>query len=79
MDLTAVFKLKHVWDVFSGNHPKVPPFLNGVRSKGAQEGMEIAVAVRYPDGTEYKTGVRLTGSDLEALSTLGDLSGQQTE
>ena len=71
MDFRAIFKLKQAWETFTRNHPKVPPFISGVQSKGAAEGMEIAVAVRYPDGTEFKTGVRLTASDMEALRELG--------
>lgn len=71
MDLRVFFKLKQAWETFAKNHPKVPPFISGIQSKGAAEGMEIAVAVRYPDGTEYKTGVRLTDSDMEILRDLG--------
>ena len=71
MDFRAVFKLKQAWETFTRNHPKVPPFISGIQSKGAAEGMEIAVAVRYPDGTEFKTGVRLTASDMDALRELG--------
>ena len=71
MDFRAFFKLKQAWETFTTNHPKVPPFISGVQSKGAVEGMEIAVAVRYPDGTEYKTGVRLNASDMETLRGLG--------
>ena len=71
MDFKAVFKLKQAWETFTRNHPKVAPFIEGVQGKGAAEGMEIAVAVRYPDGTEFKTGVRMTASDMEILRELG--------
>ena len=70
MDFGAAFKLKQAWDAFTRNHPKVPAFISGVGSKGACENMEIAVAVRYPDGAEFKTGIRLTQQDLELLETL---------
>ena len=67
MDIGAMFKMKESWQKFSNNHPKVPGFLDNVRTKGFYEGQEIAIAVRYPDGTEYKTGIRLQKSDLELL------------
>ncbi|MBQ6425611.1 MAG: hypothetical protein IJK14_00535 [Clostridia bacterium] len=74
MDFRVIFKLKQAWETFTGNHPKVPPFIRGVQGKGAEEGMEVAVAVRYPDGTEFKTGVRLTASDMEILRDLGAIN-----
>lgn len=70
MDLSAMFKLKQSWAVFAGNHPKVPGFINELRQKGFCEGQEIAIAVRYPDGTQVKTGIRLQASDLELLNSL---------
>lgn len=73
MDLGALFKMKQSWEVFTKNHPRVPAFLSQVGSKGACENMEIAVAVRYPDGTEFKTGIRVVPSDLQLLDTLKNL------
>ncbi|MDO4492722.1 MAG: hypothetical protein Q4C53_02415 [Clostridia bacterium] len=73
MNLGAMWKAKKSWDTVNRNHPKLAPFLEGIRAHGACEGMEIAVAVRYPDGTEYKTGIRLQQSDIEALAALKDL------
>ena len=67
MDIGAMFKAKDAWHKFSENHPKVPKFLDSIRSKGFEEGQEIAIAVRYPDGTEYKTGIRVQKSDLDLL------------
>lgn len=52
------------------NHQKLPGFINDVKNKGMCEGMEIAVAIRYPDGTEHKTGIRVKQSDIDALSEL---------
>lgn len=59
---------------FMANHPKVESFINDVNNKGFCEGQEIAVAVRYPDGTEYKTGIRVTESDLQLLNMLKGLA-----
>lgn len=59
---------------FMANHPKVESFINDVNNRGFCEGQEIAVAVRYPDGTEYKTGIRVTESDLQLLNMLKGLA-----
>ena len=70
MDIGAIFKAKEAWKKFSGTHPKVPTFIDSIRKKGFEEGQEIAIAVRYPDGTEFKTGIRVQKSDLDLLDIL---------
>lgn len=62
-------------DTFMRNHPKMESFINNVQAKGFCENQEIAVAVRYPDGTEYKTGIRVTQSDLDLLNALKNFRG----
>ena len=73
MDISTMMKMRSGWDQFQRNHPKVPAFIQNVRRKGFREGMEIAVAVRYPDGTEYKAGIRVTDSDLDLLEAIQDM------
>lgn len=58
---------------FMANHPKVEPFIRQIDSKGFCEGQEIAIAVRYPDGEEVKTGIRVSAEDLELLNLLKSL------
>ena len=70
MDISAMFKAKEGWNKFTQNHPKIPVFLKDLRRKGFEEGQEIAIAVRYPDGTEFKTGIRVQQSDLELLDII---------
>lgn len=72
-NIGAAFKAKKALETISRNHPKIESFIAGVRSSGVAENMEIAVAVRYPNGTEYKTGIRLSASDIEALACLKGL------
>ena len=72
MDFQLLMKARQGWSRFQQNHPKVPAFIQNVRRKGFCEGMEIAVAVRYPDGTEYKAGIRVKESDLELLRLAED-------
>ena len=67
MSIKNDLKLKQVWKTLAYNHPKVPPFIKNIKEKGIKERMEIAVAVRYPDGTEYKAGIRMTQEDVNAV------------
>ena len=55
------------------NHPTVQPFIDNLNSRDPEPGQEVAIAVRYPDGTEYKTGVKVTEDDLQLLSLLKEL------
>ncbi|MDD5987452.1 MAG: hypothetical protein PUC26_06515 [Eubacteriales bacterium] len=73
MNLQDMFRFKKAKNTFFSNHPKVPAFLGSVKEKGFCEGQEIAVAVRYPDGTEYKTGIRVRPEDLELLNMLKEV------
>ena len=70
MDFGQTLKTGQLLAAFLRNHPKVAGFAEGVRRGGIREGMEIAVAVRYPDGEEYKTGIRIRKEDLEILDEL---------
>lgn len=70
MDFGAIFKLKQAWETFAANHPKFPGFIENVKNKPVCENMEIAIAIRYPDGCEYKTGIKVKQSDLELLENL---------
>ena len=70
MDLNALMNMRQAISQFAANHPKFPAFLSGVKSRGFCPGQEIAIAVRYPDGQEFKTGIRVTESDLQLLEML---------
>ena len=69
-----IFRMQQAWSTFKQNHPKVPVFMNNVQNKGFCEDMEIAIAVRYPDGEEFKSGIRVTQSDLELLNMLKSMN-----
>ena len=73
MNLESMFRARQAWSQFKRNHPKVPGFIDAVQDRGYCENMEIAIAVRYPDGEEHKTGIRVTKSDLEMLNMLREL------
>ncbi len=73
MNISALFKIKDHLSVFKENHPKFVPEARKVFAKGFCEDQEIAIAVRYPDGTEYKMGVRVKDSDLPFLDSVKEL------
>lgn len=73
MGIPNPFALKDAWSKFSATHPRVPGFINDVKNKGFIEGQEIAIAIRYPDGTEYKTGIKVRAEDLALLDILKSL------
>ena len=58
---------------FLANHPNVEPFIDRLNARNPEVGQEVAIAVRYPDGTEYKTGVRITEDDMQLLELLREL------
>lgn len=70
-----LFALKNAKSRFEANHPKVKSFMDEVNAREIAAGTEIAVAVRYPDGTELKTGIRVQEGDLELLQMVKGLMG----
>ncbi|MCI7146156.1 MAG: hypothetical protein MR991_06955 [Clostridiales bacterium] len=73
MNFNNIFMIKQAKDKFFRNHPKTETFMEDVKREGFCEGMEIAVAVRYPGGKEYKTGIRVQDSDMQLLNMLKDM------
>ncbi len=73
MDISALFRIKDHLKVFKGNHPGFVPEMKKVFDKGFTEDQELAIAVRYPDGTEIKAGIRIKETDLPFLYTVKDL------
>ena len=73
MNIAALFSIKDKLSTFKTNHPGFVPEAKQVFDKGFCEDQEIAFAVRYPDGTEYKMGVRVKESDLPFLEAIKEL------
>ena len=73
LDFSALLNIRQYWTQLKTNHPKLDTFLSSVKGKTPCAGMEIAIAIRYPDGTEYKTGIRVNEEDLALLNTLKNL------
>ena len=75
LNIQSLMTLNQSKAKFMANHPQVQSFLNDVNSRDPEVGQEVAIAVRYPDGTEYKTGVRIIEGDLALVNTLRQLIG----
>ena len=73
MNLQTLMTLNQSKATFMGNHPQLQKFLDDVNSREPEVGQEVAIAVRYPDGTEHKTGIRVTEGELDLLNTLRQL------
>jgi len=75
MNFESLLRLRGAWNTFRENHPKFPEFLQAVKNKGLQPGMEIDIAVSYPnDGGSVKTHLKLRPEDLELIQSLSDLN-----
>ena len=73
MNISSLFRIKDYLKVFKTNHPKFVPEAKKVFAKGFCKDQEIAIAVRYPDGTEFKMGVRVQESDLPFFEAIKEL------
>lgn len=73
LNIQSLMTLNQAKSKFMKNHPSVQPFLDNVNSRQPCAGQEVAIAVRYPDGTEYKTGVRIKEEDIQLLESLREL------
>ena len=74
MNMGALLRAKQAWETFSANHPSFPGFLNAVKQKGICEGAMVDIRIRYPDGSDIKSGICVKQSDLELLNLLKDLN-----
>ena len=73
MDFNSLLMMKQAWGTFRNNHPKFPEFLRTVKKRGISEGTEVLISVTYPDGQDFKAGLKLKQSDIELLESLGQL------
>ena len=73
MDLQTLFAAKKAWEQFTKNHPKVPEFLDSVKDRGIEVGQEIAIAVKYTDGTIVKTGIRVSENDMDLIKLVNNM------
>lgn len=73
-NMEQLMHIKQAWNTFTANHPRFPLFLSSVKAKGIPEGTIIDVVITYPDGTDTKTNLKVTASDLQLIDTLRNLA-----
>ena len=73
MNLDSILKVKSAWEKFCENHPKFPVFLNDAKGKGIPAGTMIEITLRYSDGSELKSGIKIKQSDIELLDVLKNI------
>jgi len=74
MDISALLRVKQIWETFCSNHPKFPGFAQAVKDKGITEGTEILISVTYPDGVNMKAGIKVRASDLDLVNLITSIS-----
>lgn len=70
MELNALLTLKQSWRTFCTNHPQFPGFLKALKNKGAVEGAEMEISVKYPDGQTLRAGIKLKATDVSLINTV---------
>lgn len=66
----AIFKLKGLWERFTGNHPKLPMFIRAAAGSNLTAGTIIDIHIVTADGKELATNVKLTEDDMELVQEL---------
>lgn len=61
---------RQAWNTFKQNHPEFPKFLNYLKNKGVPEGTVIDINVKYPDGQNVHSEIKVKASDVELLKML---------
>lgn len=64
---------RQAWATFKQNHPEFPKFLAYLKKKGVPEGVEITINVKYPDGQNVSSDIKVKASDVELLKMLESL------
>ena len=73
MNMSALFKIKDHLKVFKGNHPDFVPEAKKVFAKGFCEDQEVAITVKYPDGTQIDMAVKVKDTDLPFFNSVKEL------
>jgi len=74
----SLMKIMNAKNVFAGNHPKFVAFLKAVFSGGIQEGTVIEISVTKPGEIPMTSNIKVQKSDLELLSELREMAGNQS-
>lgn len=70
-----LLKLRERLQIFAGQHPRVPAFLQDVGTNGVREGSVIELRVTTPEGRSYVTNIKVTAEDMETVEILKHIKG----
>lgn len=70
----SIFKLKGLWDRFTGNHPKLPMFLKAAAGSDLSAGTIIDIHIVTADGKDLATNVKLSEDDMELIRELKEIT-----
>lgn len=68
-----LIKAKEAWDIFAGNHPKVPMFLKAASSGAIEEDSIIEIAITTPEGKKIDTNLVVKKEDMELLNIIKEM------
>lgn len=73
VDFSALAKGKQAWDAFKRNHPKFPEFLKYIGNRGVSEGTEIDITVKYPNGQNVNSSIKVKPEDVQLFNSMKDM------
>ena len=73
MNPGAIMQVMNAWNVFQGNHPKFPAFLDALKRQGIKEDSIIEISITDPSGQKIETNIKVKASDLELFNSLKDM------
>lgn len=63
-----MMELQRMKKTFEKNHPRFFPFLSAISKNAIKEGTVVEIQVTTPEGSSYRTNLRLTASDIQAIT-----------
>ncbi len=66
-------QVMNAWNIFQGNHPKFPAFLDALKRQGIKEDSIIEISITDPSGQKIETNIKVKSSDLELFNSLKDM------
>ena len=73
MNPGAIMQVMNAWNIFQGNHPKFPAFLDALKRQGIKEDSIIEISITDPRGQKIETNIKVKASDLELFNSLKDM------
>lgn len=73
MNPGAIMQVMNAWNIFQGNHPKFPAFLDALKRQGIKEDSIIEISITDPSGQKIETNIKVKTSDLELFNSLKDM------